>query len=433
MPPAWLRRDDPGRGGIRDLPRGLHAQLQDGRSVPPAVRTAAEGLIAAGLHHAELDPSWSALGGESALLLARREWIQRVEFGTVPGEFDGAVGPGAIETEPLTLSPTSLEKIARCPFQFLGTRLLGLDEVEDPEGQQVPDARALGKICHKVLEDFFRAPAAMSIPDEVVAPRVRERLAIRAGEFERREPVGPELVWLRWQEVLGELLPVVALEERQRMRAAGRRPAAFEKSCGTLIPLEQGQERLVLKAHGYLDRLDVAADGGAGLEVVDYKFTLTSKLSWRTSKKDPLGERKAVEMALAGRGLQLPLYLRMAETAGAGRPALDDRGTLVFFGPNLPGAPVTRRGLSRQVWEGDGGRRLRETLFVLARVARDGIFPIIPSERNCFYCPLTLVCRKNHAPSRARGEKLLAQTGLDQLGRETEEDEEATRAGEGAP
>lgn len=151
------------------------------------------------------------------------------------------------------LSPSRAGDFLTCPLLY---RFRSVDRLPEPFS---PDA-VRGTVIHKVLEDLFDLPAADRTParaDEMLEPAweaLVEQEPTLHEMFEGAE--GPEVTsWLAaCRKVLARYF---TLEDPRRLE-----PAERELYVETLL-----ESKLLLR--GFVDRLDVAADGS--IRVVDYK------------------------------------------------------------------------------------------------------------------------------------------------------------------
>jgi putative RecB family exonuclease len=153
---------------------------------------------------------------------------------------------------PAALSPSRAADFMQCPLLY---RFRVVDRL--PE---VPSAAAVrGTVVHAVLERLFDLPAADRTPgaaDRLLEP---EWDRVREGRPELAELFGDDVEAVRkWLKSASELLARwFALEDPTRLEPA-------ERELYVETALDDG---LVLR--GYVDRIDVAADGR--VRVVDYK------------------------------------------------------------------------------------------------------------------------------------------------------------------
>lgn len=324
-------RFSPGVPAPRTLP-ALHAQ--GGGS---ALRPAHEHAVLAGLYgtrdrfeqslalalaetaqeHSRPDP-----GAARALARARVAVLAELDPGLrAPrrlGPYYGFVGlPAARDPRGAELYVTTLEQMARCPWQtFLG-RVLRLGPLPDPHGElpsadPAQAALLLGSLVHRVLERIVREAlgdgdarlaleeVAQRAPRPVAwpAPAELEELVARcAGELVREEGIGlpgyARLLALLAREPLAEAR---ALDWPDGASGVGALGAEVEGE----LPLPGGRA-----LHFRADRLD---GSGAALRLVDYKTGRPF-----TDLKTPAKRRERFLQEVArGRLLQAVAYARAA-------------------------------------------------------------------------------------------------------------------------
>jgi ATP-dependent helicase/DNAse subunit B len=217
-----------------------------------------------------------------------------------------AVGPYEGETPQLSAllaaryparhrwSASRLEAYGTCPFYFFIAHALHLEPRPPPE--EGYDARILGSMLHRILEDAYRQASDPTDLEECLQrlPEVaRKVFASAPAEYGFR----PSPLWELQQQELERILSdtMRALAEVSQ----GFTPCFFEEKFG------MGQPPLVLETgigeirlHGFIDRLDLGPDGR--LRVVDYKAG---------------GAAITAEHLSQGRRLQLPLYALAASQA----------------------------------------------------------------------------------------------------------------------
>ena len=317
------------------------------------------------------------------------------------GAFDGHLGDPRIgdrlaaEFGPdRPTSPSQLESLAACPFQFYQRYVLNLAPADDA-GELAEDRAARGSFLHRALESLHARLAA--VPDPLGRPaadRVAAEVdAVILGLLDAEGPPSSDVdAGLRHIEAL-------RLRESGRRYAdqfgryaeasPGHRVGGVEVSFGDPnagpagLTLGRGAEAVLVR--GTIDRIDVSSSGDHSLfRIIDYKSG---------------AEPKAKGVA-AGLLLQLPLYalaverLRLAgeeaRPADVGYWALGAKGYKVALNMETPAKG------------GPGWEDLRGNLeaFVLALVARlrAGDFPVSPREDECEdRCDYRQVCRVRQA------------------------------------
>ena len=178
------------------------------------------------------------------------------------------------------LSPSRAADFLACPLRY---RFRTVDRLPEPPS---PDA-VRGTVVHRVLEELFDLPAVRRTPEEAGELLLPAWERLRAEEPDAAElfpdagdGAGTELdAWLASCRTVLERY--FTLEDPTRLE-----PAERELYVETLL-----DSRLLLR--GYVDRLDVAADGR--LRVVDYKglaldTPLPTPTGWTTIGEVQVGE-----------------------------------------------------------------------------------------------------------------------------------------------
>lgn len=311
-----------------------------------------------------------------------------------------------------SVSPTALEGLAKCPFQSVAERAWGLQTFDARSRERM----AVGTLAHAVLEAALTP--FVGVADWPAAFRAAHGLGPGAGP----EDLLPHLedlwragaaAWLAaLRDVPPEHHPQLALEVEallpnfaacldQDLRTTA--PTADERAFldpeapkapkdevwtrtlvaleGTLGPLDLdlGNGR-TLPVDGKVDRLErwAHADGRAFLRVVDYKTSKETSLAAYAEEEAPFGAH-----------LQLPLYVRLAETL---HPDLPVTAALVPLREEVP-APFTRplRVLAETGAEGGWRAKLQANLARLDARLEAGDFPPTPGE-HCAQCELAALC-----------------------------------------
>src|SRR3954468_11718731 len=150
------------------------------------------------------------------------------------------------------LSPSRASDFMTCPLLY---RYRTIDRLPEE-----PSADALrGTLVHKVLEDLFDLPSPTRTPDragELLLPTWKALLGAEPSLAEMFNEQGPDVA--EWLASCRSVLDRYFTLEDPR----GLEPAEREMYIETLL-----DSRLLLR--GFVDRLDVAADGA--IRVVDYK------------------------------------------------------------------------------------------------------------------------------------------------------------------
>jgi ATP-dependent helicase/nuclease subunit B len=291
-----------------------------------------------------------------------------------------------------TLSATSLQQYAECPFSYYLKYVLGVRPLEEPDEDKI-DAAERGSAVHSVLERLVRSAieagkAPIEPWSQAEHARAQQMLAEQADRMLAEGKAGRAAPWAvqaeRWRR---QLRQVLVADDAYRA-ARGAVPRDVEHAFGhddqppLVLNLPGGQVRL----GGSIDRVDQTGDGE--LVVIDYK---TGKS--KNYEAFPRDEDAAAGADLTERGkkLQLPLY------ALAARQGYGDDGTpvaayywFVDEGDARRGGPVGPPAVNR----------FHEVLGVLAEGIRDGAFPARPgafdtyfrSFESCSWCRYDRVC-----------------------------------------
>lgn len=350
--------------------------------------------------------------------------------------FDGRAGARSISSASPTagstpaLSPTSLERYAACPRQYLMERILRVDVPDRPEDVLAIQPREQGQLVHAVLQQFLEdqvaLPRAQRIrPGTAWSDEDHERLDAVAdqmfGRYEALGLVGRPVTWELDRATIRADLHRFLREDDAYRAAGGWVPERVEWAFGDGdrpgVELVRPDGRPVA-FKGVVDRVDRRVDGG--LSVIDYKTG--SSAAYRSVPTDPLSR---------GGTLQLPVYGLAAwssvadgleqerDTVPLGPPPAERTAAPPSSAAPAEGSPSTGRtqgtsdGFSVPVEVGywfassrgefrrisyplDGSvvGRLGEVVGVLAGGIEAGLFPARPGEgrAHCRRCGFEALC-----------------------------------------
>jgi ATP-dependent helicase/nuclease subunit B len=282
-----------------------------------------------------------------------------------------------LEDEGLRFAPTYLEAYARCPFDYLLTRVLRVRVLEEPERLVAITPLARGDLVHRILARVFgelRREGLLPVrgaPAEAVdaaAGTVVERFL---EEYPRAQPVGLPVFWEMEKRLIRESVRILLDEERSD--EGDFVPEAFERSFGRAgDPVDVSYETRGTTVHfrGRIDRLDTAP--GGRYRVIDYK---TGRLVGRDQ-----------DLA-CGSALQLPIYLLAASRIlGADVHAGEARYLHV-------GAGEGRRSVvfSGSAWD-ESAPRLAAIIDVITGGIERGVFFAPADEDACRSCDVRPAC-----------------------------------------
>ena len=264
--------------------------------------------------------------GEAASppVLTAAEAVRRLNIenyhrkGGYDSPYDGLIGsdPALAERfgEEAVFSVTALETYADCPFRFYLERVLGLAPLPPADPGLTGEER--GSLVHRIACRFYagwRRDGNGAVTEASYPDALRRILTTGREEADRFTFTSPS--WVAGKEhLLGSPAAGPGLLERfLRHEAAvvgsGLIPQAFEVSFGLPVTAGEADPASVpdavaialgcgtLRLRGRIDRIDLLP--GGRFVVTDYKTG---------SQRPTLGE------VVAGRALQLPLYIRAVET-----------------------------------------------------------------------------------------------------------------------
>ncbi len=206
--------------------------------------------------------------------------------------YDGRVVPKEASVN-LRCSPSRLEVLARCPFRYFLSEVLGVPVRQNPEGDWI-DKGEEGNLLHSLFERHTR----LRIRGEVgLGPEDEQNLLdLLKTHLEEQALFSTSVPALLVQQKTLELSSaVVQYFRRERELSGERQPIAAEYAFGDhegadaqpmVFDLEQGR----IEMTGRIDRIDERSDGR--LVIVDYKsgsykgyaakdlLKLTDKLQW---------------------------------------------------------------------------------------------------------------------------------------------------------
>jgi ATP-dependent helicase/nuclease subunit B len=314
------------------------------------------------------------------------------------GEYDGLMGhlPEYWKRFSETgVAPTTLERYARCPFQFFALNVLGLWPLERPEDQSQVSATDTGLLIHRILKNFYQT----LIDDGYVGgrhdPDVQSLLDATArkvfGDYAAMNPTGYPVLWEVLQEEIISLLKQMIVLDLRGLSQSGRRPVALETKLYDKFPANWPAPASSLTLAGTLDRIDCDPESNR-FHVVDYKY--------KSGRKPSSSDIHLLRAALRGERLQPPLYtlLGRAYAAQQNKNNAAIEAAFYFLAPNWRDGSFSVRTFSAEDWAGSNGEGLKETVSFLVKGIHDGHYFIHPGPP-CEYCKVAQVCRKDHFPT----------------------------------
>ena len=235
---------------------------------------------------------------------ALRPWSDpRITRAVVPAPIGRGAPTVRAERLPLRLSASTFEALRDCPYRFFAQTVLGLRAVDELDDEV--EKRDYGQWLHEVLHEFHRARrAGASVDDDCARLRAVGADSLAAQGLD-------EAAFLPFSASFEVLVPryVAWLHERE---AAGAAWSQGEVELRASPPALVGVE-----LQGRIDRIDVV-DGGARLELIDYKTGSSARLK-EIARDRAEDTQLAFYAALVGAQSPLPLrafYLAMDSTKG---------------------------------------------------------------------------------------------------------------------
>ena len=288
------------------------------------------------------------------------------------------------------ISPTRLETWAACPFRYFLGYVLRLGALDTPEDVTTISALDRGSLIHEILEDFMRQTIAGDLlppPSQPWSDQDRSRLLQSAetafATAESKGVTGKKLLWeLVKQDIRDDLVTFLAEDSKLRFNhGTGNLQVEASFGGGPDSP-EVWDEVTQLRFRGYIDRVDISADGSSAL-VIDYK---TGRAQYYDGlNTDPIDR---------GRHLQLGVY---SLAARALVPAASRIKAAYWFATgtgNFSLSPADHFDIDDDVT----AARFREGVTTIVEGIGSGIFPANPGGagfggyENCRFCDFNSLC-----------------------------------------
>ena len=337
---------------------------------------------------------------ETALTGLAAEWER--EHGEAFGPFDGCLSARRIVDDlcrrfpgGTTMSARRLETFGGCPFAYFAGEILGLRAAEEPSPDLGP--LEIGLIYHGLLERFFAALAASKTFRGRLTGETRDaglRLLDETAEtyFDRlaaQGRTGSAALWkIQRKNILRDVRRLVEwhIEKQADWRVAylevafGAVSSAPPRPPGRREPITVDTPHGPVRVRGRIDRIDLAADGEPGFQVIDYKT----------------GAAPSVGAMKAGLSFQLPIYLWAARAVLA--PGECGERAQAFF---LPIRAPARTGLlashdakghPKEAFD-QALDRAAEYIRRFTDAMRCGLFPVYPRGGCSEHCDFQGICR----------------------------------------
>lgn len=187
----------------------------------------------------------------------------------------------------ITLSPTSLTQISRCPRQYYFRHKMKAKEQVEPDQVFKQNPKDFGIMMHRFLQDIFDTP---DIDQNFASTFDRLQQSITQ-EYQKRMPTAYQAVWkLEMSPYFSGLYQYLTNE-----LASGWTVRNVEyrwEDTGTAFEDLYSNQQLSITWTGQIDRIDM---GSSGLRLIDYKTGNVTK--------------KKADLFEDGKFIQMPLYL----------------------------------------------------------------------------------------------------------------------------
>ena len=311
---------------------------------------------------------------------------------------DFLIGPPA---SPVPWSASRLDELGACGFKFFASRVLKLDQEENPDYE--PSPLELGRLVHEFLHEFF-----LQQHDFKELNRVLVQARALLANFRTRQTSAmvrdAALFNLTWQNVERAVEEMVEFAYEEAREERFNRPPLLEQDFNFTLRDSRNNagETVNLALHGRFDRLDYNRDSRNLIDrirVRDYKTSRSAKTYAELLKSEAFGIV----------AFQLPIYLMAALERFRGELAPNvklEAGYLVLRNRDksqeeaVPRARVETDPQSRAASARQGNPSLADEIIRLAHSAIRGEFDVDP--RKCDdYCAYRRLCRyQKGIPSR---------------------------------
>ncbi|MBL0059734.1 MAG: exodeoxyribonuclease V subunit gamma [Elusimicrobia bacterium] len=348
--------------------------LEKWNAVPRGLLTVQEAGLADLLEARPLSGEWGRIVQRAAKISA---WAG-------PTGVDGLVGrPEAYLSRRASrgLSPSALETLGDCPFEFFLSRLVGLRDPRATWDGESVSPFFVGTLQHAILQRVYAGFLSQDLPapEEAV---VRVRAETRALFSSSGDPSGGPypLLWEALQNTVERQLVSFVDRDLARLKAEGFRPEKLE--WGLQAPMGNGE----FLWSGRLDRVD---------------WNPVSRRYFVVDYKNRIRDKSLEERVLEGHVHQAPAYLELLEAQRTWGPETRAAGVRFEYL-----ATNETEEFSEAVWREKRGEievRQRALLSTLT----NGRFLIRPSDGpagHCRFCDFARACRKAHGPTRKRCE-----------------------------
>ncbi len=381
------------------LPRQPYKKI---KSIPIHLLTPKEISILLAVNREDPTAFFEPMGMNANLIKeCTRRVIEMNRFDEAAG-MDGVVGPPMAYMEILLkkgLSPSALDNLGTCPFQFFMQRVLQIEKPEYPceRGDIAPWLK--GNIYHLVLQKFYKILWESKYwTNESPAPpfwieTLDDVIEKTFAEFNWQELGVYPVLWYSSKQKMAEHLHRFVEKDMEELKDSKLYPIYHEHPFSA--PAALGIKGL--KFYGRPDRIDWDPQGKR-FRIIDYKTHAR--------------KRTLEEMVVKGHFRQPPVYLEIVSNS---QPFSTSRAVpLGVYYYILEDEREERDSGLDQSFLTSKWRSMRlnllNSILIDYHQVENGQFVISPDESrggHCQYCPFSYACRKAHTPSRRRAEKFM--------------------------
>jgi superfamily I DNA/RNA helicase len=348
--------------------------LEKWNAVPRGLLTVQEAGLADLLAPRPLSGEWGRIVQRAA----------RISSWAGPTGVDGLVGrPEAYLARRASrgISPSALETLGACPFEFFLSRLLGLRDSRAMWDGESVSPFFVGTLQHAILQRVYGRFLSRELPapEEAVG---WVRTETRALFSSLGNPSGGPypLLWETLQNSVERQLVSFVDRDLARLKAEGFRPEKVEWSLQA--PMQGGD----FLWSGRLDRVD---------------WNPVTRRYFVVDYKNRIRDESLEDRVLEGHVHQAPAYLELVEAQGTWGPEAHPAGVRFEYL-----ATNETEEFSEAVWRGKRGE-IEARQKALLSTLTEGRFLIHPTDGpagHCRLCDFARACRKAHGPTRKRSE-----------------------------
>jgi RecB family exonuclease len=282
--------------------------------------------------------------------------------------------------------PSSLNTYINCSLQFYFSRLIGLQETEEPE--ESIDARTLGTILHECLKELYQPFLNRKLDKkdlEAIRKRISASLEAQFSSLFSIDEISYGKNYLI-AEVAGRLLRQLTVKEESWL-AGGKELVLrqLEKSLGTGMEFSAAANGIPVNFRGTVDRID-SLDGIT--RVLDYKTGSVDERALAPADWERLFTDPAHHMAF-----QLIMYLWLY-SRNSGQSDKLQAGVISLRAPGKGPIPALMPGKQKPDTENLAEFENRLGMLMAEIFNPDIPFSQAEDEKRCRYCIFREICNR---------------------------------------